>query len=422
MKFFFPDSQDQIDPGFDFGKEEYSPGRMRQRHDKYTHEVLGPGVYAGILVSKAVVDGVGGLVGKYSFSQRQRFYREGVRKFFRLEPPELADVLTFGDCGAFSYVHEEEPPYTIDEVLDFYENGGFDWGVSIDHVILGFRTPAKSAVPGLDSVPDEWRVRQAMTIDLAQKCHARHRARGCSFELLGAAQGWDVESYRESVAALEEIGYTRIALGGLVPLKTPDLVALVTALGETRRDGTEFHLFGISRTECLDDFARSGVTSFDSTSAFRKAFKDNRNNYHFYDRNYTAIRIPMVDGSPKLKRAILAGEVSSTVAAKQERACLEAVDAYEQGELSVDDVIRELALYEEICGEKKSRCSEYRETLEAAPWRACPCDICRAAGIHVAVFRGSERNKRRGMHNLHVFAAKMSGKGTATRGQSREND
>ncbi len=416
MKFFFPDSQDQIDPGFDFNKEEYSPGRMRQRHDRYTHEILGTGVYSGILVSKAVVDGVGGLVGKYSFSQRQRFYREGVRKFFRVDSKEFKDLLTFGDCGAFSYVKEEMPPYTVDEVLDFYEHGGFDWGVSIDHVILGFRSPSKSTLPGLDEVPDEWRQRLEITLDLARRCFLRHKERGCSFELLGAAQGWDVESYRRSVAALEDIGYRRIALGGLVPLKTPDLLALVQAVGETRKKSTEFHLFGISRTEHLEDFTKSGVTSFDSTSAFRKAFKDNRNNYHFYDRNYTAIRIPMVDGSPKLKRAILAGEVSSTDAVQQERACLKAIKAFEDGETGVDQVVEELGRYEEICGETKSRCDEYRETLEAAPWRKCNCPICQSAGIHVAVFRGSERNKRRGMHNLHVFAAKMEGSRAAIEG------
>ena len=40
MKFFFPDSQDQIDPDFDFETEERSPFRVRQRDDRYAHEVL----------------------------------------------------------------------------------------------------------------------------------------------------------------------------------------------------------------------------------------------------------------------------------------------------------------------------------------------------------------------------------------------
>ena len=40
MKFYFPDSQDQISPTYDFLTEEYSPYRVRQRDDRYAHEVL----------------------------------------------------------------------------------------------------------------------------------------------------------------------------------------------------------------------------------------------------------------------------------------------------------------------------------------------------------------------------------------------
>ena len=43
-----------------------------------------------------------------------------------------------GDCGAFTYVREDVPPYTVDEVIDFYESCGFDAGISLDHVIFGF--------------------------------------------------------------------------------------------------------------------------------------------------------------------------------------------------------------------------------------------------------------------------------------------
>ena len=57
MRFYFPDSQDQIDPSFDFDTEERSPFRIRQRDDLYAHEVLTPVPYSGMLVSKAIVDG-----------------------------------------------------------------------------------------------------------------------------------------------------------------------------------------------------------------------------------------------------------------------------------------------------------------------------------------------------------------------------
>src|SRR5436190_6728353 len=121
MRFYFPDSQDQIDPSFNFETEERSLFRIRQRDDRYAHEVLSPAPYSGMLVSKAMVDGVAGGAGRYSAQQRQRLYRVGVREFFRLNDAPGPRITTMGDCGAFTYVREERPPYTVDEVIDFYE-------------------------------------------------------------------------------------------------------------------------------------------------------------------------------------------------------------------------------------------------------------------------------------------------------------
>src|ERR1700757_2436712 len=139
MRFYFPDSQDQIDPSFDFESEVRSPYRIRQRDDLYAHEILDPCPYDGMLISKAIVDGVEGGAGKYSAQQRQRLYREGIRAFFRLDASDGPPIDTIGDCGAFQYVRDPAPPSTIDEVIDFYEGIGVDAGISLDHVILGFQ-------------------------------------------------------------------------------------------------------------------------------------------------------------------------------------------------------------------------------------------------------------------------------------------
>ena len=45
--------------------------------------------------------------------------------------------------------------------------------------------------------------------------------------------------------------------------------------------------------------------------------------------------------------------------------------------------------------------------LEEQPWKKCPCDICKRIGIHVMLFRGAERNRRRGFHNVHVLYRRM---------------
>src|SRR3954453_11820572 len=185
MRFYFPDSQDQIDPSFDFDTEERSPFRIRQRDDLYAHEVLTPVPYSGMLVSKAIVDGVDGGAGRYSAQQRQRLYRVGIREFFRLDRAPGPRIATMGDCGAFTYVREETPPYSVDEVIDFYEECGFDAGLSLDHVVLGFELQAPLSA---DLLPAEWITRRALTLDLAEEFLRGHAERGASFEPVRASQ------------------------------------------------------------------------------------------------------------------------------------------------------------------------------------------------------------------------------------------
>lgn len=45
----------------------------------------------------------------------------------------------------------------------------------------------------------------------------------------------------------------------------------------------------------------------------------------------------------------------------------------------------------------------YRELLRRQPWTECDCKICCKHGIEVAIFRGNNRNRRRGFHNTHLF-------------------
>jgi hypothetical protein len=45
----------------------------------------------------------------------------------------------------------------------------------------------------------------------------------------------------------------------------------------------------------------------------------------------------------------------------------------------------------------------YRELLNAQPWERCDCPICGEFGIEVAIFRGNNRNRRRGFHNTRRF-------------------
>lgn len=399
MRFFFPDSQDLVSPAYDFLRDEYPPHRVRQRDDLYAHEVLGAAPYDGILVSKSIVDGSLKGSGKYSGAQRARLYRMGVRRFFRLPN----GVETLGDNGAFNYVGEEVPPVTPAETLDFYVGCGFDAGISTDHVIFGYDAELHEG-----DVNAQWAARRLLTLRLAEEFIDLVRDQKAPIEPVGAAQGWSPSSYASSVEALQEMGYRRIALGGMVPLKTPQILECLTEIDNIRKPESEFHLLGITRTDAMAEFARLGVTSFDSTSSFRQAFMDDRNNYHTLDESYVALRVPQVDANPTLKRAILAGSVSQKRALEAERATLRALRAFDGSADQVQGCLDALGEYELISGSKKSYLPGYAKTLSAAPWKTCACGLCHEHGIEIAIFRGTERNKRRGFHNLAVLAAKVA--------------
>jgi hypothetical protein len=404
MRFFFPDSQDQIDPGFDFTSEERATFRVRQRDDRYAHEALAIVPFDGILVSKTIVDGTRQAAGKYTAAQRQRLYREGVQRFFRLDSGNGPRLASMGDCGAFSYVRDDVPPYTPDQVIDFYAECGFDLGLSVDHVILGFDPNADDSDAELAV---EWRRRQQLTLQLATEFRAACRARKATFTPIGVAQGWSPASYAVAVRELQRIGYRRIALGGMVPLKTPEILACLRAVDAVRRADTQLHLLGITRCEAVEQFAALGVTSFDSTSPFRQSFKDDRDNYYALDRTYTAVRVPQVDGNPKLKARIRAGQVRQGEALELEQRCLRLLRSYDAGASKLAPVLDALQTYEALYDGKRDRRAAYEEILTDRPWQRCRCGICEDAGVQVAIFRGAERNKRRGFHNVYIFSQRL---------------
>jgi hypothetical protein len=163
----------------------------------------------------------------------------------------------------------------------------------------------------------------------------------------------------------------------------------------------------VTRIDHIEEFARYGVASFDSTSPLRRAFKDDKDNYFTLDRAYTAIRVPQVDGNTKLRRSIVAGQVDQAAARVLERRCLDALDRYDREEAGLDDVLEVLRAYDLVHDGRTDRTEAYRETLTDRPWRACPCEVCRALGIHVIVFRGAERNRRRGLHNVYTVYQRL---------------
>jgi hypothetical protein len=308
-----------------------------------------------------------------------------------------------GDCGAFSYVREDYPPVTSDEVIDFYETCGFDLGISVDHIILGFQPEADGRFPRFDDIPVEWRRRQEITLEFADEFLRKCRALKVRFSAMGVAQGWSPDSYANSVVKLQAMGYKRIAVGGMVPLKTAAILQCVEAIDRIREPGTSLHLLGVTRLKYLRYFEKFGVTSFDTTSPLRQAFMDNKNNYYTKERNYQAIRVPQVEGNPRLQERIRSGELNQEKVRKLELSCLQALVEYDRETLSLDVTLEHVLAYQRVYQSKEDRYEAYRQVLRDRPWASCTCNICQKIGIHVIIFRGAERNKRRGFHNLRIF-------------------
>lgn len=395
MKFLFADSLDQIDPGFDFERDEYSPNRRVQRDDVYPHEYFDAPPYDGILVSRAVL-GDRSSKGKYTTAQSMRFKREGARSFLRYNPSSGGAIM--GDCGAFSYLKADMPLYSVPEMVEYYEECGFTHGVSIDHVIRGYTEQGHLS----DFVPEDWRRRYTLTLRLAEEFLLYCANHGVSFQPIGVAQGWSPESYREASRQLVAMGYDYIGIGGMVSLRTSQIHRVLETIREVVPSTVHLHLFGFTKAQSIGEFIKYGIESFDSTSPMIRAFKDARSNYLLGKEWYCSIRIPSADENPHFKEEILAGRKNQQRLRDLERSSLTALRLYAASKLGIEQVLNTIVEYG-LEFTDKVPIERYRKVLTERPWEQCQCRICRDSGVEVMIFRGSNRNRRRGFHNLWEF-------------------
>jgi hypothetical protein len=82
---------------------------------------------------------------------------------------------------------------------------------------------------------------------------------------------------------------------------------------------------------------------------------------------------------------------------------MQALKRLDEGACTVDQALDPILAYHALCGGKAKQVVSYRKVLEARPWKACGCEVCATLGYHVMVFRGAERNRRRGFHNIWTF-------------------
>jgi hypothetical protein len=345
MHYFIPEWDDRVDPDYDFSCDGITPDRDPYSHDVYSHEIYPSPNYDGILVSKSVIED--------NQKKKERISKIGIHAHVRV--PRNFPIMA--DCGAFNYIDEKEPPYESDEIVEFYENLDFDFGVSIDHLIVPnhmhrtdyFFQDAHGETKSIseeefnkfkkqgikveksnnrnaelfESEPllftkiiedlSEAKYRWEITLRNSQDFIAIHKEKGATFTPIAGCQGWDVESQVEMFKQQQEMGYNYIALGGLVRSKTSQILALLEDVNKVRKPSTRIHLLGVARPDALVAFLSAGVNSIDSARFLRQAWLSATSNYYTGDGEtyaettrkgridpardewrYSAVRIPPV--------------------------------------------------------------------------------------------------------------------------------
>ena len=417
MRFVFADSIDTVDPEYDFVADRNGAGRSVHRDDQYPHEFLEQAPYDGILVSRGIV-GDARHPGKYSEAQLMRFRREGARRFLRYPVERFPDSLLMGDCGAFTYRNLPEPPYRAEDTAEFYADGGFTHGCSPDHLIFDFDDVGVART--LEEVPADVRRRYEITLQNAAEFYNATMAIDAGYTPMGVIQGWSADSMAQAARNLASMGYDYLAIGGTVPLKIVQIRRVLHSLRDALPDRVRLHLLGFGKIEEMATLQRYGVASFDTTSPLLRAFKDARKNYWARTPEgdlsyYTAIRIPQATENNKLKHKALEGSLNQEDVRRLEDAALRGVRDYAAGGVTLDQGLDAVMDYwaalnwdEEASPSRRADSAArqrkvYAHTLGDRPWERCSCRVCRESGVEALIFRTSNRNKRRGIHNLHVF-------------------
>ncbi|MFA4849528.1 MAG: tRNA-guanine transglycosylase DpdA [Methanoregula sp.] len=387
MRFFIPEWDDRVDPGYDFLTDTHSMmhNANPMENDSYMWDIFENVPFDGVLVSIATL--------QQNTKKYQSILNKGIHEFLGLRP----DFEILADCGAFSYIDKEIPPYKTPDVLKIYSDLGFNYGVSIDHLVVPMHKDQNQQriditfKNGIEAY-DEWK-----------KKYKEH------FQLIVAVQGADIQDYLSMFNKFYKKGIRHFAFGSLVRTQTSFIIQLIDALIEdikkTSKKPEFIHFFGVARYSLFSKFkeleSMDISTSFDSSSHLRKAWLTSpHTEFNYIDQSwtgYSAIRIPSKLAKEKLEF------INPDEYEILSNSCLNALRKYDNDDISLKEVIAELKEFIERMHEDPELLHYYQRTLKAKPWKQCPCPICKEIKIDVAIFRGNNRNRRRGFHNVFIF-------------------
>ncbi len=393
MNYFIPNWEDRLDREFDFINDKFSPGRLSVADDVYAHNIFSKSPYDGIIMSLNIFGDkikVNGQVDIKGYENRS------IKDYLKTKKQNLKIIC---DCGAFSYLLDKTPPekYTVEYISRIYDKLKFDFGVSVDHLI--WKNLSKK----------EKEYRRKLSTDNAVEFIEHWREKKYNFKPIGSVQGDDINGYKKSLKKLIDAGYDYVGLGTLIPRSDEFIVELVKELNPIfKKTNVKVHLFGILRKDIIEQLKHYGAHSFDSASFLRKAWLRSDNNYFGIDQNwYSAIRVPIIESKTTEKKLYDEGLNVDKLKAEQFDILHQLNDFDKGNEKLIDELIAKIVDYDktlirtsEDSGKYEPR---YREVLESKIWKKCNCEMCKQAGIHIVVFRRTNRNKRRGFHNTWVF-------------------
>ena len=401
--YFLPDWDDLLDPRFDFEGDSFSKPSRTERGDRHCGVMMQPKRRSdGILVSLAQQGTQKGPLRRFEGTELGALSPPPLRKHFGL----AGDQYIFGDCGAFSYVNEDEPRFSVDQAVALYESYGFDFGASVDHIPVRVVRRDDKRVE-LSSAERQERV--DVTRENAKQFIDSAMQRKVGFTPVGTIQALSPEQYAQSVRDYYDFGYRHLAIGGLVPQSDEQIeinVKAVMEAAEKLRERPWVHLFGIYRPGLQKLFRKLKVDSFDSASYFRKAWLRSDQNYLASNGEwYAALRVPMTsDGRTRSRLTQMGADIGELEV--QEREVLKLLSQYDKNKVQVSEVLDALLDYDRHLtrsSETESMRGKYKRTLEDRPWQKCGCNFCKKLGIHMLIFRGANRNKRRGAHNTYML-------------------
>ncbi|MEM1990631.1 MAG: tRNA-guanine transglycosylase DpdA [Candidatus Bathyarchaeia archaeon] len=394
MRYFIPEWDDRVDPNYDFINEKHSDRHNYDPYsDHYMWEIFGleSVPFDGVLVSRVKVE--------EDKVKKSKIQELGIHRFLRL--PSSFPIL--GDCGAFGYVDDLIPRYDPIEILEYYQKLGFNIGVTVDHLV----------VPKYAEQKD---FRMKITYENGLKAFYEWKKRYAKdFLLLCAVQGWDIQDYIKMIKNYQSHGIENFGIGGLARKSTAFIISLVNKIIEEIKNSgkvpNQMHFFGVARVSLFPHFKRLedfGIEiTFDSASFLRKAWLSARSNYITLDgRGYAAIRVPQIGKNLGLKgKKEISGAVNYIELKRLEQECLQKIRLYDKGQCNIESVMLSLESFDKAIKQNKFLTLKkyYLETLKDAPWKKCSCPICREIGVEIIIFRGNNRNRRRGFHNVWVF-------------------